>query len=233
MENKILYYPTYPYGVNQGFGNQTPLYTSLGLLGHDGIDLSAGEQICSASLEGIVTQKSLDYSRGLGVYVTSDQAYEIGLDKPYRVAMVYWHFRQDDVSLGDKISVGDRLGITDNTGISSGNHLHFAMQPLIVAPHGGLVLAFPNNGYHGFVNPSGLWNGNYAFQFKKDLYFGMNNNEEVRVLQKVLDMQQTGNFYTETLKNVIIFQKNNKILTTGYVGPLTRAALNKRLRPNV
>jgi peptidoglycan hydrolase-like protein with peptidoglycan-binding domain len=62
----------------------------------------------------------------------------------------------------------------------------------------------------------------------------MVNNSDVFKLQETLaalkffDFSPTGNFYGITLKAVKEFQKANNISpVSGYVGPLTRDALNK------
>ncbi len=244
-------YPVYPYWVNQKYGNVAPLYTSMGLLGHDGQDLLAGEQICYAANEGVVTEKSLDYNRGLGVYVTTDQKYDVGLDQPYNVALVYWHFKQDDVNVGDRIKVGDRLGITDNTGASSGNHLHFAVQPRKVDASGALVIAFPNNGYRGFIDPEPFWNNTYAdghtiptppkFYFPKILQME-SIGVDVLNLQKMLKYEYcfpytpTGFYGEKTRQGVYNWQIHNNVaplpelikLQGKYFGPASIAYANKK-----
>lgn len=81
----------------------------------------------------------------------------------------------------------------------------------------------------------------------QNLYFGMNDNFQVRCLQEFLQFQGqdiypegliTGNFYTATQKAVIRFQEKyaSEILSpvgesrgTGYVGPSTRAKINQLL----
>jgi len=89
---------------------------------------------------------------------------------------------------------------------------------------------------------------NFSCQkIESNLYFGLRNDEEVRCLQVFLKNQGpeiypegliTGNFLSLTKKAVIRFQEKyaNEILTplglqkgTGYVGPLTRAKINKML----
>jgi hypothetical protein len=74
------------------------------------------------------------------------------------------------------------------------------------------------------------------YTFSQDLCWGMQNNSEVYKLQEALaalkyfDHSPTGNFFGITLKAVKDFQIAQKIEpVSGYVGPLTRAALNKIL----
>lgn len=68
------------------------------------------------------------------------------------------------------------------------------------------------------------------FVFNNNLYFGMMNNPDVHALQVRLGMDpmyQTGNFLSKTLFAVMGFQSGNGVPPTGFVGPLTRAVLNK------
>jgi len=68
--------------------------------------------------------------------------------------------------------------------------------------------------------------------FSRNLYFGLRNNDEVKLLQKILTQAGvyngpiTGNFLTLTREAVKKFQAKYGIATTGFVGPLTRAKLN-------
>lgn len=69
----------------------------------------------------------------------------------------------------------------------------------------------------------------------QNLYYGLRNNEEVRELQQYLikkgflKAQGTGNFFSLTLTAVKKYQKSIKLNGTGYVGPLTRQAINADL----
>lgn len=66
------------------------------------------------------------------------------------------------------------------------------------------------------------------FQFTKNLYFGMYNND-VLELQKRLGIDYSswpGGFGVRTLAAVKAYQASKNIPTTGFVGVLTRASLN-------
>lgn len=76
--------------------------------------------------------------------------------------------------------------------------------------------------------------GANKFKFNKNLKLGMKNNNEVKELQKVLSgmglymsTSTSGNFDTGLFNAVKAYQKNNKILSTGFFGPKTRAVINK------
>ncbi len=63
--------------------------------------------------------------------------------------------------------------------------------------------------------------------FNNNLFFGMVNNADVHALQTRLGVTpNTGNFWTKTLMAVMHFQNANGITPTGFVGPVTRHALN-------
>ncbi len=64
------------------------------------------------------------------------------------------------------------------------------------------------------------------FIFTKDLMFG-SSNSDVRELQLRLGVEPTGTFWLKTLSAVRKYQSDNGIRATGFVGPLTRACLNK------
>ncbi|MEK9175040.1 MAG: peptidoglycan-binding domain-containing protein [Patescibacteria group bacterium] len=70
-----------------------------------------------------------------------------------------------------------------------------------------------------------------------NLYFGLRGNSEVVSLQAFLAKigvytgPQNGNFYTLTREAVKKYQQANSIIqATGYVGPITRASINNKLK---
>ncbi|MCX6723713.1 MAG: peptidoglycan-binding domain-containing protein [Candidatus Staskawiczbacteria bacterium] len=68
-----------------------------------------------------------------------------------------------------------------------------------------------------------------------NLYYGLKNNNDVRTLQQYLISKgfftgsATGNFFSLTLGGVKKYQTSKSINSTGYVGPLTRQAINTDL----
>lgn len=76
------------------------------------------------------------------------------------------------------------------------------------------------------------------YEFKNDLYFGMRNNEEVKILQKILKIMgcfplriyESGNYFSITVKAVKCYQARKGISQVGRFGPLTRAAMNEELK---
>jgi len=72
--------------------------------------------------------------------------------------------------------------------------------------------------------------------FNTNLYYGLQNNSDVRELQELLidkgfltGTPATGNFFSLTLKAVKAYQASEGIIQTGYVGILTRTAINNDL----
>jgi len=72
----------------------------------------------------------------------------------------------------------------------------------------------------------------------QDLSFGLKSSPQVMCLQEFLRNQGqaiypegivNGNFFTATLQAVIRFQEKYGILSTGFVGPITRAKINELL----
>jgi len=72
-----------------------------------------------------------------------------------------------------------------------------------------------------------------------NLYYGLRNNSDVRELQEFLidkgflTGSTTGNFLSLTLKAVKQYQASVGIIQTGYVGTLTRTAINNELATNL
>jgi peptidoglycan hydrolase-like protein with peptidoglycan-binding domain len=65
-----------------------------------------------------------------------------------------------------------------------------------------------------------------TFKFNTNLHIGQ-RSEDVRQLQIRLGVSSTAYFGPITFVAVVKYQKANGIIPTGFVGPLTRAALNK------
>ena len=76
----------------------------------------------------------------------------------------------------------------------------------------------------------------FSHVFNNDLHYGLDDNEDVTALQKVLTLDGvytgpiTGNFYSLTRQGVIDFQTKHNFTVvpdTGYVGPYTRKVLSE------
>jgi hypothetical protein len=122
---------------------------------------------------------------------------------------------------------------------TAGNAAIEKTRAVVVVNNGGII--FGGSGLISFggllpttTNNGGIVLGASKFRFTKNLSFGMKKNNDVKELQKVLltlgfySGTTTGNFDTLTLNAVKAYQKANGIKPViGYVGPATRAVLNK------
>jgi len=139
--------------ISQGFGKlntapaMLPLYQSLGLQGHDGLDFSVNckdyqvkhggkcEPVyCNVEGDGqlTVTKIQKDDTYGWGLIAVDDRWNKF----------LWWHFDYFNPILleGSKLNPGDIIGYSGNTGYSTGAHCHFGWYP-----YG----ADYQNGYHG------------------------------------------------------------------------------------
>lgn len=189
MNSLRLYYPVRPHVVNQHFGGNLPcvknfglstqevvtgadnntcplefdkLYQHWGMAGHNGTDINAGEQAVYAALDGVVIEKQMVPSRGLGVGVLSNEQYDFGMYGIHYIKIRYWHLKSFNCEVGDTIAVGDILGISDTTGYSSGNHLHFEGQPMDKDAGGHPVLSMPAGNIAGAIDMEPYFTGIYA-----------------------------------------------------------------------
>lgn len=207
-----LYYPVRPFRVNQSFGANLPcvkdfglptqsivigsdnnscpvgyekLYAKFGMQGHDGTDLQAGVQNVYAAMDGIVIEKQVMASRGLGLGIISTQPLDLGPYGTHYLKVRYWHLKSFAVDVGDSVKAGDFIGVSDNTGYSSGNHVHFEGDPMDKDAAGSYVLAFPTNGYAGAIDLEPYFNGIYADTINQQIYL---YEALIKVLQSILSI---------------------------------------------
>lgn len=166
--------------LNQGFGaNRVPFYSSLGLKGHSGLDLSTkrGKSIwrldkyinikptenevqgnieCVAACGGTVTSMYKDNGGGVGIKVMTD---EVMIDGKWcKVEVLYYHLDTASlimpfVEVGERVGKGKRIGWCGNTGkYTTGAHLHFQIRPHW--KNGSKYIPDWNNGYNGCIDPT-------------------------------------------------------------------------------
>ncbi len=182
-----LFYPTKPWGVSQHFAENIPcvkdfglptqkivdgtqttcpvgfvkLYEQWGMSGHNGTDVFAGVQPVYAACAGTVIEMQTVPARGLGLGVLTDEPVEMECGT-FHAKLRYWHLKSFNVKVGDKVVVGQLIGFSDNTGYSSGNHLHFELQPMKKDKGGHPVLVNPKGHIAGAVSLEPYLNGKYA-----------------------------------------------------------------------
>jgi N-acetylmuramoyl-L-alanine amidase len=124
------------------------------------------------------------------------------------------------------------------SGPITGNFLHDTQQAVIDLQKNNTADISVASGYVGpqtvkLLNKKEI--ESFSYVWNDDLYYGMKNNADVRALQEILSLEGfyngpiTGNFLNLTRQSVITCQKKSKFSSnpgTGYVGPLTRGALN-------
>lgn len=178
MPKLKLVYPIRPYRVNQKFGENTPcvsgfgkptqrivdgtqttcpvgfekLYQKFGMEGHNGIDLAAGVQPVYATCAGTVIEQQLVEARGLGLGIVTDEPVDLQSGTHY-AKLRYWHLKSFKVNVGDHVAQGQVIGYSDNTGYSSGNHLHFELQPMKKTSSGQYTRVDPPGNIAGAVDP--------------------------------------------------------------------------------
>lgn len=159
-----IYYPVKPRWVNQSFGHIMPVYTSLGLAGHNGIDFMADHgQPVYAAHDG-TCYPEIDVNGGNGVVIRTDETYDYNGQKVH-FKSIYWHLMQADavVKTGQKVKAGDLIGYADSTGLSTGDHLHFAIKPQAWNETDWTWYNVEQtNGYFGAIDPQQYFNGFYA-----------------------------------------------------------------------
>jgi murein DD-endopeptidase MepM/ murein hydrolase activator NlpD len=212
-----LYWPVKPFYLNQRFGDNDPcvrdfglptqsivngadnntcptgydkLYPHFGMSGHNGDDLAAGEQNVYAACDGVVVEKQTVPARGLGLGILTNEAVDLNQFGTHFAKVRYWHLKTMYVEVGQQVKAGDLIGVTDNTGYSSGNHLHFEVQPMDKDAGGHPFL--PNlvftNGTNsviaGAIDPTPFFVGMYAEDIPRavSLYTAL-----IPLLQKLID----------------------------------------------
>ncbi len=155
---------------------------------------------------------------------------------------------------GDVFSGGYAVTVEEkNAGSHSGQHLHFqvrkmrkvaiddatdptahyAMDGSGILSLNGFYYQVPNydDGYNGCVDPMPFFQGvtPQPFKFNRNLWLGTNNSD-ILELQKRLGVDYSsgpGTFGPRTFNAVVQYQKAHGIVPTGFVGPITRASLNR------
>lgn len=235
----------YPLGdITQFFGENPTLYANCcGMNGHNGVDIvrSHGTPILCVESGKVVEVK--DDSGGYGKCVRVLSEYN---------EWTYGHLSKINVTLGQIVIGGDFIGSMGNTGFVvsgstpywkynpyAGTHLHLGRRPcrpytgigswdLSYPPGDRAVLTAPlGNGYKGSTDFMDLYPSTVpTFKFKKNLYFGLRDSDNVE-LQKRLGISPTDlNFGPKTFAALVKYQGQHGLPPTGFCGPLTRAKLN-------
>lgn len=238
-----IYTPLERTTITQGFGKDTspamlPLYKSMGLAGHNGLDYFAPDGTSVyASHDGRVTFAGYDGSGGLGVVIRTNEEFEDVEGKPTYFKSIYWHLKKDSllVTGSQQVVRGQKIGEADNTGMSTGSHLHYGIKPIAKGENDWTWWnTEQNNGMFGAVDPT-----LYLVKFQHEMKYG-EQSQNVRDLQEFLKtlglfaVQGTGFYGAITAKAVLDFQIANcqlsfyerYVLKGAKVGPKTLSSLN-------
>lgn len=166
----------------QGFGlagtkpSMIPLYNSIGLKAHSGLDFAVqckDNQVVHGGLcepmycniigsgDLTVTFISKDDKKGWGI---------IAIDENWN-KFFWWHFDIIDplIYVGKKLKFGDYLGISGDTGLSTGAHIHIEYHP---------YNEDPNNGYAGAEDLTPFFDNRFCVDIKT----------QIGILQKLVEL---------------------------------------------
>ena len=160
MSKFELFFPVYPYKVNQVWGIYNPAYQSFGFTRHNGIDLQLGIE----KLRTPVRMKIYDqnyYPKGGGYQVsaiTTEKWIVPHLDnRECYVVLTFMHNKEFLRKAGDVLEIGDEIAIPDSTGYSTGDHIHFGCYRVDEN-----MTFIDKNEANGSFDPSLYWNKYYA-----------------------------------------------------------------------
>ena len=146
------------------FGTKSPMYTALGLVGHNGADFESpsGTKLyapCDGLAQYVFDQYHGD---GLWIYNTSEGENTIViLYHLYPSGNTEFPFQIPADGSKNLVKTGQFLAYTDNSGApveSSGPHLHVGVIPC----NPDWTRKYPDNGFNGCVDPLPFFNGKYA-----------------------------------------------------------------------
>lgn len=228
--------------INQKFGEKAQVYTDLGLLGHDGIDLYAPDSTpVYAAHDGRVMFAGYDSSGGLGIRIRTEDTHEYQGKEVYW-ATIFWHLKTGSLKVtgSQLVKQGDLIALSDNTGLSTGSHLHFALEPMLRSPNKvDFAPVDTGNGYRGYIDPMPYLPQTKNFQVELELG---QEGDAVEKLQAFLIRNgfmppvnvPLGYYGDKTSAAVLAFQKKycklswyeEHVMQGTKVGPKTLEALN-------
>jgi hypothetical protein len=178
-----IYRPVRTSLISQTFGKAgtspslIPLYNSLGLEAHNGIDFvvkCADNQVVHGghcepvymNVVGVnltVSSFQKDDKNGFGINAVDEKGNKF----------CWWHFDvlNPSIAVGRKLTFGEELGIAGNTGMSTGAHLHFGYYP---------ATANKNNLYGGAEDPMPYYDNRFCLDIKT----------EIGLIQKLIEIYQ-------------------------------------------
>ena len=181
MSRLTLSYPIKPQFLVQEFGAKPDYYARFKDAfgnpekGHMGVDFRAPHGLpVYAACDGMAYFQ-YDQHGGEGIYIRTGLFDYYGKQAKFNV--INWHLigntdarYPSPIPLDGKqypVKKGDLIGYADNTGApfeSSGDHLHFGLQPLTEAN----FIIEQANGFNGCIDPMPFFDGTYAQDTPRD-----------------------------------------------------------------
>lgn len=140
--------------INQGFGeNRVSFYASLGMVGHNGLDLKASMKTETyATFDGQVSVSGIDSAGGEEIRYVSEPVTIQGMQ--YRLEAVHYHLSKRGKRVGTKVKKGDLIGLTGNSGkYTTGPHLHYGLKVNYRKNSNQAWQKDYTNGYKGAIDP--------------------------------------------------------------------------------
>lgn len=178
--------------LTQGFGREftrpdgKPFYQSLGLKGHNGIDLAcwSGTPVYAVADGWCEYESSNGYGNAAWLHVqTSADA---------QLQIVHGHLKEPGKT--GSVKRGDVIAFSDNTGMSTGPHLHWGLRLRVRDGSGWSVLNY-DNGYFGYMDPTAFLPKD-TFAIPVDRQYG--NNEYTPGVPSWLKFQETNWWFRKT-----------------------------------
>lgn len=172
-----LSYPVNNPIINQLFGNKDPMYSQMGMLGHNGIDFYAPHGTPIYATHDGLASFQIDSGGGHGVVIITDKPVEVNGVETY-VKTIYWHMVDGlkepkyqspiaDKTGFVKVSNGELIGYANNTGASTGDHLHFGCKTVDKGEYPGTWMNTEvGNGYFGAFDPKPFFDGSTPAQIQ-------------------------------------------------------------------
>ena len=215
--------PQWNIATSRAYAAVAPIYTSMGIKGHSGLDIAAKEEApevfptrCFVTLMG---------DNEIGGKWVKALVQEKEIDgKKYYLEIYFGHLKKILVETGKWYEAGELVGLCGHTGKTSGSHLHFGIRPHEYLENGNSKVMYPNNGYWGYVNPAlfmpqCIWTFGELKALKlKDMIFYKERNDSA-IYQLGKDDKYHAFHSGETFKSLHGEFEDNKIMEQALLEP--------------
>lgn len=198
----------YPTGsIIQLFGIEAPIYPTLGLIGHNGLDLISFYGDTLFAVEGGTVVEVRDKLDGYGLHIKILSGEN---------EWVYGHLSKISVVLGQEVNAGDPVGEMGNSGSvtsngiyqwgsanpdKKGTHLHLGLRKFkkLIEPSGSYNIQYATGLRGTILNPDNGYKGAINFSFDEEtqditqlqMIVISLANQVIELLQKLLKLRKT------------------------------------------